>query len=120
LYITAISTVCSNIDVNVNVSDFKQLWKKTPVNHYNYQDHRSFAQRYWINDKYFNASDPRAPVFLYICGEYTCSIREDRLYPFMVGASNGALLLALEHRFYGASQPFKDLSLESLQYLSAE
>jgi pimeloyl-ACP methyl ester carboxylesterase len=38
----------------------------------------------------------------------------------MVGASHGALLTALEHRFYGESQPFDDLSTENLGYLSAE
>lgn len=42
------------------------------------------------------------------------------MYPFMVGASHGALLTALEHRFYGKSQPFDDLSNENLAYLSAE
>jgi len=66
----------------------------------------------WVNDKYYNQSSCNqtntcnGPVFLYICGEYTCSIREDRLFPFMVGASHGAILYALEHRFYGKSQPF--------------
>lgn len=104
----------------VSVADFEEKIKKSPIDHYNYQDHRAYKQRYWINSKYFNEEDKHAPIFLYICGEYTCSIREDRLYPFMVGASHGALLTALEHRFYGQSQPFEDLSNENLQYLSAE
>jgi len=95
--------ICTAVqdEIKIDVNDFQQKWKNTPIDHYNYQDHRPFQQRYWINEKYFNDEDPHAPVFLYICGEYTCSIREDRLFPFMVGAENGALLLALEHRFYG-------------------
>jgi hypothetical protein len=38
----------------------------------------------------------------------------------MLGASYGAKLLVLEHRFYGDSQPFTDWTEESLRYLSAE
>jgi hypothetical protein len=38
----------------------------------------------------------------------------------MVGASHGAILYALEHRFYGKSQPFDDLATENLRYLSTE
>jgi len=30
-----------------------------------------------------------------------------------------ALVVTLEHRYYGTSQPFDDLSLESLKYLNA-
>jgi hypothetical protein len=86
----------------INITDFEQNTIPAKVDNYNYQDKRTYEQRYWINDKYFSI-DTKAPIFLYICGEYTCSIREDRLYPFMVGASMNGLLLALEHRFYGES-----------------
>ena len=34
--------------------------------------------------------------------------------------SLGALLVMTEHRFYGESQPFADLSTENLQYLTSE
>lgn len=114
------STIAMQLLPNISVSDFAEMTKDTLIDNYNYTDTRTYKQRYWINAKYFNVSDENAPIFLYICGEYTCSIREDRLYPFMVGASHGALLTALEHRFYGKSQPFDDLSTENLGFLSAE
>jgi len=60
------------------------------------------------------------PVFLYICGEYTCSIDPDRLFPFMVGASHGAELYAIEHRFYGESIPYNNLSIPNYKFLSSE
>lgn len=42
------------------------------------------------------------------------------MYPFMVGADNNALLVTLEHRFYGASQPFPDWKTRNLEYLTSE
>jgi hypothetical protein len=42
------------------------------------------------------------------------------MYPFMVGADNNALLVTLEHRYYGASQPFENWSTKNLEYLTSE
>lgn len=42
------------------------------------------------------------------------------MYPMMVGAKHGALLMSLEHRYYGDSQPFADHSTDNLQYLTSE
>jgi hypothetical protein len=42
------------------------------------------------------------------------------MYPFMVGASHNALLITLEHRYYGASQPFDTWATANLQYLTSE
>jgi len=103
---------------SVDVSDFKQLWHTQTLDHFNYLDQRTYEQRYWVNDKFFD--EVEGPIFLYICGEYTCSIREDRMFSFMVGASHNAKLMALEHRFYGESQPFDDWKTENFAYLSAE
>lgn len=102
----------------VNVADFVMYNHSTPLNHYDYQDDSEFNLRYWKNDKF--VTEDSGPLFLYICGEYTCSVREDRLFPFMVGASYGAELYALEHRFYGESVPDMSLELSNLRYLSTE
>lgn len=71
-----------------------------------------------MNDKYWAGGD--APNFIYLCGEYTCSPPEDRHFPFMVGAHFGARLFVIEHRYYGASQPMPDWSVESYQYLNSQ
>lgn len=102
----------------VNVADFTEEWTKAPIDHYNYFDKRTYNQRYFKNEKYFDKQN--GPVFLNICGEYTCSIREDRLFPFMIGAKHKALLLSIEHRFYGKSQPFKNWATENFRFLNAE
>lgn len=102
----------------VSPSDFLEGWVKAPINHFDFLDRRFYNQRYFENDKYFDKEN--GPMFLYICGEYTCSVRQDRLYPFMIGAQHKGLLVAVEHRFYGKSQPFGSLETENYKYLSAE
>jgi pimeloyl-ACP methyl ester carboxylesterase len=102
----------------VNVADFKELRFNNLVDHFDFQDGRTFEQRYWVNDVYW--TDESAPNFIYICGEYRCSVPSTRMYPFMLGANHGARLFVLEHRFYGDSQPFADWSLDSLRFLSSE
>ena len=102
---------------NINVDHFEEKTFVNLVDHWNAQDDRTYEQRWWVNDDYWTGD---GPLFLYICGEYRCSVPDTRLYPFMLGATYGARLLVLEHRFYGDSQPFDDWSLDSLRYLSSQ
>lgn len=37
----------------------------------------------------------------------------------MVGADNDAMLITLEHRYYGISQPFVNWSTPNLRYLNS-
>lgn len=76
--------------------------------------------RLQTNDQYFNRSDPNPKVFLYVEGEGTGSPYD------VVGGQHvelaqvhGALLLSLEHRYYGASIPTADLSTPNMRYLSS-
>ena len=41
------------------------------------------------------------------------------MFPMIVGADHNALLMSLEHRYYGDSQPFDDWSVENLKYLTS-
>ena len=90
------------------------------IDHFNKHDERTYKQRYWFNDKYYSGKEEKGPVFLYICGEWTCTPPDDKMFPMMVGADHGALLYSLEHRYYGASQPFENWETENLEFLTSE
>ncbi|KAJ5079052.1 peptidase s28 family protein [Anaeramoeba ignava] len=89
------------------------------LDHFDLQSQVNFTQRYYENTAYFNANDPK--VFIYIGGE-------GELFPDDIDTGevvdlaqkHQALLLSLEHRYYGESIPFKNETLENLQYLSSQ
>lgn len=62
------------------------------------------------------------PVFLYICGESACRAPSLTSAPMVLGKNLNATLLAIEHRFYGESQPFTTeeggWSVENLNWLN--
>jgi len=106
------STTLPDVDAN----DFTLSKYNNLIDHFNYQATETYQQRYWVNDVYW--TDESSPFFLYLCGEWVCDVPAS--YPFMLGASYGAKLIVLEHRFYGESQPFTDWSEPNLRYLSSE
>ncbi|XP_030298317.1 thymus-specific serine protease [Sparus aurata] len=89
------------------------------LDHFNRQDVRTFPQRFFVNEAYWQSPD--GPVFLFIGGE-------GPIYEFDVLAGHhvdmaeqhGALLLVLEHRFYGNSINPDGLKTENLQDLSSQ
>lgn len=81
------------------------------------RDTRTFAQRYFLDSS--EATGPNSPVLYYICGEGECSADELGGALATYAAKFHAHMIALEHRFYGQSQPFSTLAVENLKYLSA-
>ncbi len=80
----------------------------------------TYQQRYWWTDAFIDQDKGPDYVFLYICGEGTCRPPSERGFSVKVAEDLKALFFAVEHRYYGASQPFKDWSTENLKYLNAE
>jgi len=88
------------------------------LNHFDIQDQRTWEQRYVVNTQYWNGS---GPIFFLVNGEGPMSPLSAEVYQYVIWAQQfGALVVSLEHRFYGESQPLEDLSTESLKFLSAE
>jgi len=72
------------------------------VDNFNASDERTYRQRYFLDDQFF---DPDAGlVFLLIGGEGTLA-GPPKGFLGELAQSYGALLVALEHRFYGESLP---------------
>jgi pimeloyl-ACP methyl ester carboxylesterase len=76
----------------------------------------TFKQRYFVDSTY--ARDSYSPVIYYICGESTCEGATGTPLVNQLAAKYHAHRVALEHRYYGYSQPFTTLSSQNLQFLS--
>jgi len=76
----------------------------------------TFKQRYYVDDVYWTG--PGAPVFFEIGGEGPAEAASGGFIRILA-QQFGALMVALEHRFYGKSVPKGGLSLSNLPFLSS-
>ncbi|KAM9439610.1 thymus-specific serine protease [Clarias gariepinus] len=89
------------------------------LDHFNSRNTDTLLQKYIVNEAYWKKTD--GPVFLYISGEGALS-----KFSLLAGhhvdiaKKHGALLVALEHRFYGSSINPGGLELLNLQHLSSQ
>lgn len=93
-------------------------WMMQNIDHYN-QHQGQFRQRFQVNDTFYALG---GPLFIMLGGEGPANggwLSIDTAVMIYAQKFN-AIVAQIEHRFYGPSQPFSDLSLESLQYLSSE
>eukprot|EP01031_Cornospumella_fuschlensis_P046863 gene46863-57380_t len=73
-----------------------------PVDHFSQTNTDTFQQRYYVNDAYWKKGS--GPVFFEIGGEGTLNGPPGGFIE-QLAANHSALLIALEHRFYGESIP---------------
>lgn len=107
----------------VPVPDYNQtqLWFDQVLDHYDYTATTTWKQRYWVVDRFFNKTV--GPVYLFICGEYTCpGIPAARKWIILLAQQTQGLILVLEHRYYGESMPYGNASLqfEKMKLLTVE
>lgn len=86
------------------------------THHNNAKDKQKFGQRYW----HLKNQPETAPVLLFVCGEGACGDYVIRGILANHAASLGANMVALEHRYYGESQPYADLSTAHLKHLTVD
>ncbi|KAB0402633.1 hypothetical protein E2I00_000603, partial [Balaenoptera physalus] len=96
----------------------KEGWLVQPLDPFNASDRRSFLQRYWVNDQHWTSQD--GPVFLHLGGEGSLGPGSVmRGHPATLAPVWGALVIGLEHRFYGLSIPAEGLDVAQLRFLSS-
>uniref|UniRef100_D8Q3J1 Peptidase S28 n=1 Tax=Schizophyllum commune (strain H4-8 / FGSC 9210) TaxID=578458 RepID=D8Q3J1_SCHCM len=81
----------------------------------------TFSTRYWVNYEYY---EPGGPIIFMNMGEvnaegYTHYITNKTINGLIAQQESG-LLIIMEHRFYGQSNPYPNLNEDSLKYLSLE
>lgn len=95
-------------------------WYSQTVDHFDATNPARYNQRYYVNSQYFTAGS-NAPVFIMIQGEGSLSATDAVAGEHVELAQKyNALVVILEHRFYGASIPTADLSTENLRLLSSQ
>ena len=107
------------------------LYLTQRLDHFNRNFQDTFQQRYFLNDTLYmeavnGSSSVSPPVFFCIGGEgppidASILVSSEHCNDMVELAPKfGALMVALEHRFYGFSVPSNDWSTSNLQYLSTE
>lgn len=83
-------------------------------------ERKFWKQRYFVNEEFWAGRD--YPVFVSIGGEGPVGPRAltNRTFINAMAKKHRALLVAVEHRYYGKSFPTEDMSLPNLRYLSSE
>lgn len=83
----------------------------------------TFEQRFWYGTEYWKG--PGSPIFLVNPGEqaatrfnttYTTLLR----LPGLMAKTTGGAVVVVEHRYWGESSPFQELTSKNLKYLTLE
>ncbi|XP_066372291.1 uncharacterized protein [Miscanthus floridulus] len=103
---------------------FTEHYFPQELDHFTFTPNAStvFYQKYLVNDTFWRR--PRGgstgPLFVYTGGEIGIErIAINAGFMFDIAPKFGALLVFIEHRFYGESLPFGNNSVEALGYLTS-
>lgn len=83
----------------------------------------TFAQRFWYSTEYWKG--PGSPIILTTPGEQSGTgwnvtyLTNQRITGYF-GQTVGGAVVILEHRYWGESSPYPDLTVEHLQYLTVD
>ncbi|THG06797.1 hypothetical protein TEA_001946 [Camellia sinensis var. sinensis] len=103
--------------------DLETYFYNQTLDHFNYnpQSYAIFKQRYVINSKYWGGANKSAPIFVYLGAE--APIDGDIQFTGFLpeNAPNfKALIVYIEHRFYGQSVPFGPVKKNQGYFSSAQ
>ncbi|KAI6181822.1 Peptidase S28 family-containing protein [Aphelenchoides besseyi] len=110
--------VCANDNSPIEVKYWPQK-----LDNFDSNNNNTWQQHYQVQRKYFNASLDQQVIFIQIGGEGPINnkwVCYDN-YTYMRSAKNySALVVQVEHRFFGANIGTDDLSTANLKYLTTE
>ncbi|XP_054792131.1 uncharacterized protein LOC129316417 [Prosopis cineraria] len=96
-----------------DTGDLKTFYYPQTLDHFNYrpESYTTFPQRYAINSKYWGGANSSAPIFAYFGAEGPIDGALNGSIGFLNdnAPSFKALIVYIEHRYYGKSVPFGSL-----------
>lgn len=97
---------------------FPEMFYTQKLDHFSTND-ITWQQRYFVN---WESYKPGGPVLIMIGGEGPISARylDGSFVNSDLAKKFNGVQVAVEHRFYGKSQPFKTLATENLKYLTSQ
>ncbi|XP_050680480.1 lysosomal Pro-X carboxypeptidase [Leptidea sinapis] len=99
---------------------YETKWFKVPLDHFGFHRNETFNIKYLVNDTYWDKGG--GPIFFYTGNEGQIEVFANHTgFMWEIAADYRARLVFAEHRYYGASMPFGDKSLdnEHIGYLTA-
>lgn len=97
----------------------KEAFFTQPLDHFSRQTNATYNQRYWVNPDFWKP--PNGPVFLHIGGEGALSELSALTGEHVeLAMKYGALLVSVEHRYYGASVNPDGLTDKNIRFLSSQ
>ena len=90
------------------------------VDHFDYTRDDTYQQRYYVNTDFWTSPDN--PVFFFLCTSAICNTQFVQMTTgtMVMGANMSALIIVVEMRYFGYSQPTDDWSTENMVYLTNE
>ncbi|KAH7971134.1 hypothetical protein HPB49_019341 [Dermacentor silvarum] len=98
------------------VGPYKEHVFRTKIDHFGFHNNETFEIRYAVADQFWDAK--RGPIFFYAGNEFFMeSFIENTGLMWEWAPEMKALIIFVEHRFYGKSMPFDQESSKRLPYL---
>ncbi|XP_074311828.1 uncharacterized protein LOC141647514 [Silene latifolia] len=99
----------AQITRNGNNNPYETRYFTQILDHFNFnpQSYHTFQHRYLLNDKYWGGAEKNAPIFVYMGNEGDIEwFANNTGFMFENAPHFKALLVFIEHRFYGKSIPY--------------
>ncbi|KAJ6743221.1 LYSOSOMAL PRO-X CARBOXYPEPTIDASE-LIKE PROTEIN [Salix viminalis] len=97
------------ISLSTPTEPYREKFFTQVLDHYTFrpQSYKTFQQRYLISEKYWGGAEKNAPIFLYTGNEGDIDwFAQNTGFIVDIAPHFKALLVFIEHRFYGKSMPF--------------
>ncbi|XP_063301035.1 lysosomal Pro-X carboxypeptidase [Pelobates fuscus] len=96
---------------------YKTYYFNQKIDHFGFSEDASFKQRYLVSDCHWRK--PAGPILFYTGNEGDITLFCNNTgFMWDVAEQLGAMLVFAEHRYYGESMPFGDLSYSDPKYLN--